>query len=67
MLAIVSTVKAVGVKLSLPSYMYPGGVNVSTASSSCSNTLKGKGTEKSEDADESDPDHQTLLSTIILN
>ena len=47
--------------------MYPGGVNVSTSSPPFSNKLKGKGEEKSEDDDESDLDHHTLLSTIILN
>jgi len=47
--------------------MHPYCVNVFTASSSFSNKLKGKGKEKSEDSDESEPNHQTLLSTIILN
>jgi len=32
-----------------------------------SNKLKGKGKEKSEDDDAVDLDHQTLLSTFILN
>ena len=31
------------------------------------NKLEGNGKEKIEDGEESDPDHQTLLSTIILN
>jgi hypothetical protein len=47
--------------------MYPCGVNVSAASPSFSNKLKGKGTKKSVDDNESDPDHHTILSTIILN
>jgi len=29
--------------------------------------LKGHGKKKSEDGDEGDPNHQTLLSTVILN
>ena len=65
-LVVVSTIKAAGAESTLPAYMYPGGVNVSTARSSFSNKLKEKGKEKSEDDDESDPPHQTLLSTIIL-
>ena len=40
--------------------MYPGGVNVSAACPSFSNNLKGKGKEKGEDDDESDPYHQAL-------
>ena len=67
MLAVVSTVKVAGAKSTLPSYMYPCGVNVSAASPSFSNKLKGKGTKKSVDDNESDPDHHTILSTIILN
>jgi hypothetical protein len=66
-LAVVYTVKVVGAESTLPSYIYKGGVNVSTASSSFSNKLKGKGKEKSEDDDESDPDNETLFRTIILN
>ena len=66
-MVVVSTIKIVGAKSALPSYMYPCGVIVSNPSSSFSNKLKGKGMEKSEDDDESDPNHQTLLSTIILN
>jgi hypothetical protein len=31
------------------------------------NKLEGKGKEKIENGEEIDPDHQTLLSTIILN
>jgi len=65
-LAVVSTVKAAGAESDLPSYMYPGGVNVSTASSSVSNKLKGKDKEKNEDDDESDHDYHTFLCTIIL-
>jgi hypothetical protein len=45
-LVVVSTVKAVGAEPALPSYMYQGGVNVSTTSSSFSNKIKGKGKEK---------------------
>ena len=45
MLAFVSTVKAAGAESALPSYMYPGGVNVFAASSSFSNKLKRKGNE----------------------
>ena len=66
-MAVVSTVKATGAKSALPSYMYPGGVNVFTISPSFSSKLKGKGKEKSEDDDESDPNYHTLLSTVILN
>ena len=44
-LAVVSTIKVVGAELALPSYMYPRGVNVSTASPSFSNKLKAKGKE----------------------
>jgi hypothetical protein len=66
-LVVVSTVKVARTKPTLPSYMYPSGVDVSNSSSSLGNKLKGKGKEKSEDDDESDTNHQTLLSTIILN
>jgi hypothetical protein len=57
MMAVVFTLKAAGADSALPSYMYPCGVNVSTASSSFSNKLKGKGKEKNEDDDESDSDY----------
>jgi hypothetical protein len=66
-LVVISDVKAAGAQSARPSYMYPGGVNVSNAISSFSNKLKGQGKEKSEDDDESDTDHKTLLITIILN
>jgi len=66
-LVVISTVKAAGAKSSLSSYMYPGGVNVFAASRLFSNKLKGKGKEKGEDNDDNDPDHPTLLNTIILN
>ena len=67
MLDVVSNVKAAGAESTLPSYMYPSGVNVFDASSSFSNQKKGKGKEKGEDDDDSNPDHQTLLSIVILN
>jgi len=66
-LVVVSTVKADGGESALPSYLHPSGVDVSNSSSSLSSKLKGKGKEKSEDGDEGDPSHQTLLSTVILN
>jgi hypothetical protein len=65
--AVVSTLKAVGAELTLPSYMYPCGVDVSNPSSSLSSKLEGRCKNKIEEGDESDSDHQTLLSTIILN
>jgi hypothetical protein len=64
-LAVVSTVKAAWAESALPSYMYTGGVNTSDFSSSSSNKSKSKG--KQEDTSESDPNHQTLLSTVALN
>ena len=66
-LAALSTVKVVGAESTLPSYLYPSGVDVSISSSSFSNKLEERGKKKIEDGDESDLDHQTLLSTIILN
>jgi hypothetical protein len=66
-MVVVSTVKATGAESALSSYMYPSGINISTSSSSFSNKLKGKGKKKSEDDNENDPNHQTLLSTIIIN
>jgi len=66
-LVVVSTVKAVGAESALPSYFYPGGVNVSTTSPSFSNKLKGKGKQKVKMMTyEGDLDYQTLLITIIL-
>jgi hypothetical protein len=57
-LDVVSTFKAAGAESALPSYLYLGSVNVSAASSSFSNKLKGKGSkEKSGDDEESDRDH----------
>jgi hypothetical protein len=64
-LAAVSTVKAAWAESSLPSYMYTCGVNTSDFSSSSSNKSKLKG--KHEFTSDSDPDHQTLLSTVVLN
>ena len=64
-LAVVSTVKAARAESALPSYMYTGGVNTSDFSSSSSSKSKLKG--KHEDTSDSDPDHQTLLSTVVLN
>ena len=66
-LVVVSTVKAAGAESTLPSYMYPGGINVTVVSPSFSSKLKGKCKEKCEVDDEVDLDHQTLLNTIILN
>jgi len=56
-LDVVSTVKAAGAESSLPSYIYPDGVNVFASSPSFSNKLKVKGKEKVEDDDDSDLDH----------
>ena len=61
-LVVVSIVKTIGAESDLPLYMQSGGVNVFDAILSFSK-LKEKGKEKSEDDDEGDQDHQTLLST----
>ena len=53
-LVVMSTVKAAGAESSLPSYMYPCGVNVFAASPLFSNKLKGKGKKKGEDDDDKD-------------
>jgi hypothetical protein len=66
-LDVVSTVKAAGAESALPSYTYPGGVDVSNSSSSLTNKLEGRGKIFFEDGDEKDSDYQTRLSTIILN
>ena len=64
-LAIVSTVKATWAESALPSYMFTGGVTTSDLGSSISNKSKTKG--KNEETSEMDPDHLTLLSTVVLN
>lgn len=65
-LAVVSTVKAVGAESALPSYMCPAGVNNTNGSSSSSLKSKEKGKIKSEDEIEKQYEHQTQLSTIVL-
>jgi len=64
-LAVVSIVKASGAESALPSYMFTGGVTISDLCSSSSNKLKAKG--KNEETSEMEPEHQTVLSTIVLN
>ncbi len=64
-LAVVSTVKAPGAESALPSYMFTCGVTTSDLGSSSSNKSKTKG--NNEETTKMDPDHQTLLSTVVLN
>ena len=63
-LAVVSTVKGAGAESTLPSYVFTGGVTTSDLSSSSNNKSKTKG--KHEETSEMDPDHKTLLSTVVL-
>jgi hypothetical protein len=64
-LAVVSTVKATQAESALPSYMFEGGVTISDLCSSSNNKYKAKG--KTEETAEMEPEHQTVLSTIVLN
>ncbi len=61
-----STVKAAGAESTLPSYMFTGGVTTSDLGSS-SNNKSNRTKGKNEETTEMDPDHQTLLSTVVLN
>ena len=65
MLVVVSTVKAEGVESSIPSYMCHG--EVSIVSYLFGSKSKDKGKMKAEDTISDDSDHQTNLSTIVLN
>jgi len=62
---IVSIVKAQGAEFSLLSYMRLGGVSI--LSSPSDSKSKDKGKMKVEVASSDDFDHQTKLSTIVLN
>ena len=66
-LVVVSTLKVARAEATLPSYLYPSGVDIPNSSSSLSIKLEGRGKKEIEDSDESDPYHQTLLSSVILN
>ena len=64
-LAVVSIVKASGAESALPSYMFTSDVTTSDLSSSSNDKSKTKG--KNDETSEMDSDHQTLLSTVVLN
>ena len=64
-LAFVSTVKAARAESALPSYMLTSGVITTDLGSSSNNKYKTKG--KTEETSEVEPEHQTILSTVVLN
>ena len=64
-LAVISTVKAAGAESALSSYMFTGGVITTDLGSSSNIKYKTKG--KTEETSEVEPEHQTILSNVVLN
>ncbi len=64
-LAVVSIVKAAGAESALPSYMFTSGLTTSDLCPSSSSKSNAKG--KTEEISKMEPEHQTILSTVVLN